>query len=167
MKIDELQQSLREGPALTAVEESRTVLVTDVTAQPRWQEWSVRAANMGIRAVMAACLRTERRVLGTVTGYSSEPGRFDNNDADTLALLADHASVVLDLLWQESALRDVADARNVIGQAQGLLMERYGLSSHDAFASLRRISRETGDQLSDVARELIITRELPAGYHEG
>lgn len=53
------------------------------------------------------------------------------------------------------------ERRLVIGQAQGILMERLGLSAERAFAFLSRVSQETNTKLSDVADELVKTRTVP------
>ena len=52
--------------------------------------------------------------------------------------------------------------RTVIGQAQGLLMERLGLDAAQAFDYLRRVSQTSHRKLSDVADELVRTRRLLA-----
>lgn len=51
--------------------------------------------------------------------------------------------------------------RLVIGQAQGILMERLGLTPERAFAYLNRASQQTNTKLHDVAAELVETRLLP------
>lgn len=53
--------------------------------------------------------------------------------------------------------------RTVIGQAEGILMERLGVQDEHVFAYLRRISQDTNRTLLDVAEELVLTRELPSG----
>lgn len=40
-------------------------------------------------------------------------------------------------------------------------MERYGLSSEDAFATLRRVSQQSNTKLHHIATELISTRQTP------
>lgn len=54
------------------------------------------------------------------------------------------------------------ERRLVIGQAQGILMERLGLSAERAFAFLSRISQQTNTKLCDVAAELVETRRIPS-----
>jgi AmiR/NasT family two-component response regulator len=45
--------------------------------------------------------------------------------------------------------------RTVIGQATGVVMERYGLKSNDAFRVLVRISSERRRKVYDIACELV------------
>ena len=61
----------------------------------------------------------------------------------------------LDNLWQ------AVDARKRIGQAQGILMERFGLTDDQAFAVLLRYSQDNNIKLRAVADLLVETRSLP------
>lgn len=58
-------------------------------------------------------------------------------------------------------LRAALESRLVIGQAQGLLMERLGVDAHQAMDYLRRTSNELNRKLVLVAAEIVRTRELP------
>jgi AmiR/NasT family two-component response regulator len=52
-------------------------------------------------------------------------------------------------------------SRHVIGMAQGILMERYGLDEQQAFAFLSRVSSHENRKLRELATEVVRTRELP------
>lgn len=60
-------------------------------------------------------------------------------------------------------LRAALESRLVIGQAQGVLMERLGIDSHQAMDYLRRTSNQLNRKLVVVAADIVRTRELPAG----
>ena len=53
------------------------------------------------------------------------------------------------------------DSRSLIGQATGIVMDRYDLDAVRAFAVLKRISQQSNVKLHEVAVELIRTRHLP------
>ena len=53
------------------------------------------------------------------------------------------------------------DARKLIGQAMGILMERFDVDDNRAFAILKRYSQDTNTKLRDVSEQLINTRKLP------
>jgi AmiR/NasT family two-component response regulator len=53
------------------------------------------------------------------------------------------------------------DSRKLIGQAQGILMERYDLDQDRAFEVLRRYSRDSNVKLREVAQLVVDTRQLP------
>jgi AmiR/NasT family two-component response regulator len=50
----------------------------------------------------------------------------------------------------------------VIGQATGIVMERYGLDEETAFDVMRRISSQDNRKLRDIAAEVVAQRRLPA-----
>jgi AmiR/NasT family two-component response regulator len=58
-------------------------------------------------------------------------------------------------------LRGALNTREVIGQAQGILMERDRISARQAFNILRRASQHLNVKLKDVAQELVETGEDP------
>lgn len=60
------------------------------------------------------------------------------------------------------SLRDAVDHRTVIGQATGILMERFGLDADTAFATLAQHSQETNRKLYDIAVELAHEARAPA-----
>ena len=49
----------------------------------------------------------------------------------------------------------------LVGQAMGILMERFDMDADRAFAVLKRYSQDTNTKLRDVAQQLIDTRKLP------
>ena len=53
------------------------------------------------------------------------------------------------------------DSRNLIGQAQGILMQRYDLTAAKAFAVLRRYSQHHNIKLVVLAEQLTSTGHLP------
>lgn len=62
-----------------------------------------------------------------------------------------------------SELREALVTRGVIGEAKGILMERFWLTEDEAFRLLTRLSSEHEVKLRDIAAELVRTRELPPG----
>ena len=46
-------------------------------------------------------------------------------------------------------------SRDLIGQAKGMLMERYNLNSQAAFALLAKLSQDTNVKLADLAVQLV------------
>lgn len=52
----------------------------------------------------------------------------------------------------------------LIGEAKGILMERFGIDGDAAFAFLSRISQDTNTPVWIVAGNLVTTRRLPATH---
>jgi AmiR/NasT family two-component response regulator len=58
-------------------------------------------------------------------------------------------------------LHTALDRRLVIGQAQGILMERLGIDSGQAIDYLKRMSTHRNQKLFGIAEDIVRTRELP------
>ena len=58
-------------------------------------------------------------------------------------------------------LTEAVEHRTVIGQALGMLMERFNFSADEAFRYLRQCSQAQNRKLCDIAIEFVRTRELP------
>lgn len=62
-----------------------------------------------------------------------------------------------DLEHEVAGLRQALATRNIIGQAQGILIERHGTDSDGAFEMLVRMSQQSHLKLHEVARRLVDT----------
>ena len=58
-------------------------------------------------------------------------------------------------------LRQQLESGSVIGQAQGIVMERLDLEAPCAMAYLQRVSHYCGCPLGETAADILLTRELP------
>jgi AmiR/NasT family two-component response regulator len=56
-------------------------------------------------------------------------------------------------------LRSALHTRSIVGQAQGLLMHRFGYQTEPAFAALRKASQHSNTKLRDIAGLLISEHE--------
>jgi GAF domain-containing protein len=159
---DRLQLECAEGPCLTVTPQADSVVVNDTLADVRWPVWSKRVAvELDIRSVLSVRLHTTSTAIGALNLYDAQPGQFDRDDDAVAHVLARHASVALARTRHEASLWEAIDARKLIGQAQGILMERFGLDDEQAFAVLRRYSQDNNIKLRVVAERLISTRQLP------
>ncbi|HEU0287998.1 MAG TPA: GAF and ANTAR domain-containing protein [Nocardioidaceae bacterium] len=161
-KAGELQITHREGPALamTASDEN-FIAIRDTREDERWPNWCADVAKLGIRSVLTVRLATLKNTIGVINAYGEYPECFDADDLAVVHVLAQHAAVALATARNESTLWQAIDARKTIGQAQGILMERFDLTPDQAFGVLRRYSQAHNIKLSAVAGLLISTRKLP------
>lgn len=114
--------------------------------------------------MLSVRLATEERPLGALNLYAPQAGRFEDRDEVAFALLyAAHVAVALASAKEVEGLHSAVASRHVIGLAQGMLMERYGLSVDASFELLRRYSSTHNIKLAHIAADLVATRELPAG----
>lgn len=90
----------------------------------------------------------------------------DANDPDSPdapehnAALEQVAERLRDVTEKVEHLTLAVQSRDVIGQAKGILMERYGLTGDQAFEVLASVSSNTNTKLHQVAVDLVITRTL-------
>ena len=63
----------------------------------------------------------------------------------------------------EQYSRAAVGNRDVVGQAKGILMERYKLTADQAFGVLTRVSQNLNRKLVDVAGELTANGAVPGG----
>jgi GAF domain-containing protein len=159
-KADRLQYDLREGPCLDAVFTDGVFQVEDLAADSRWPQWTPRATELGLGALLAVHLYTDTS-LGALNLYSERPREYDELDVEVAKVVAAHVSVVLAHTRKTQDLWRAIDTRNLIGQAQGILMERFSLSPDQSFSVLRRYSQNHNRKLHDIAGMLVSTRELP------
>jgi GAF domain-containing protein len=160
--LDTLQQELGQGPCLHAIWENRVVRVDDVATDDRWPAFTARAAEQGIRSMLCFQLFVAGDQLGAMNLYSRRPHAFDGESLETGKMFAGHAAVALAGAEHEEQLRAGMTSRDLIGQAKGILMERFRLTAHQAFDVLSRTSQELNRKLVDVAAELTETGALPS-----
>ncbi len=162
-EVDALQGRLGEGPCLDAVWEEEVVRVDDVAAEQRWPRFAREAAALGAGSMMCSQLFVSGDQLGALNLYSRDPGVFDDEAQEIGMMLAAHAAVAIAGAEHEQNLRRAVDRRDLIGQAEGILMERYEITADQAFGVLARVSQQTDRRLADIARELDDTGTVPDG----
>ena len=149
------------GPLVEAMRTGQDILIRDTAIDPRWPQWAAEVRALGVRAVLDVPLTTGTDTVGMLGVYSTAPDAFGPDDIAVAHILARHASVALASARHEANLAQAVDARKLVGQAMGILMERFDLDSDQAFTVLRRYSQDTNTKLRDVAQQLIDTRRLP------
>jgi GAF domain-containing protein len=155
------EMELGEGPDLSILGDRTTVLVDDTHQEERWPAWASAAAEAGLRSMMGVRLYTSKRTIGSLNLYDSRPHHFSASDLQVAHVLARHAAVAMWRVQESDHLWQAIDARKLIGQAQGILMERYDLDDERAFEVLRRYSQNSNVKLRDVAQMVVDTRSLP------
>ncbi len=160
-KADQLQSDLGEGPCLSAVWDQDIFVVHDTATDDRWPRFAPMAAELGLHSILSVHLTAGDRSLGALNMYAPDIREFSRDDIALATIFGQHASVALASATREESLLAAIDARHLIGQAQGILMERFGLRADQAFAVLRRFSQDHNIKLRRVAEEIVETRQLP------
>lgn len=161
-QLDLLQYELGEGPCLAALRGEPFQLVDDMPAEQRWPRYAPKAADSGIRSQLGLQLFNDNRSIGGLNLYSSDAAAFDSDTRYVASLFATHAALAMGQTRQIQELNEALDSRKVIGQAIGIVMERFGLNEERAFHFLVRVSRNSNIKLRDVARQLVDERHTAA-----
>ncbi|NOL45472.1 GAF and ANTAR domain-containing protein [Kribbella sandramycini] len=156
-----LQIDSDAGPLITALETRAVLVVQDIADDTEWPAWRDKALELGIRSVLHVPMVLGNRPIGALSPYNEAPDSFSADDEAIAHILARHASVAVASARQEENMAAAVDARKLVGQAMGILMERFDVDGDRAFAILRRYSQDNNRKLRDVAQELIDTRKLP------
>ncbi len=155
VQADSAQYELREGPCFEAVVEEHLVRAADVVNDARWPRYGAAVGRLGLRAQMALQLYDHPRGShGALNLYSTTSGAFD--DPEHLAeLFTRQATMALGFAEEISGLKDALGNRKLIGQAIGIVMERYAVNEGRALAFLIRASQASNVKLREVARTVV------------
>jgi GAF domain-containing protein len=159
-RVDAVQTEVGEGPCLDAVYEQQTVRVPDMARERRWPHFARRAAALGAAGMLSFQLYVEGDNLGALNLYSRQPNGFDDESEQVGLLFASHAAVAFADAQQLEHLTAAIDTRDLIGQAKGILMERYNIDADQAFRVLTRVSQHTNHKIRTLAQELVTTRAI-------
>ncbi|KQN87408.1 histidine kinase [Arthrobacter sp. Leaf69] len=159
-RVDALQSETGQGPCLDASYEERVVSVPDLSRDPRWPAFARPAFALGARSMLSFQLFVDGDHLGALNLFGKEVGVFDAESERIGALVAAHAAVAVAGNQQVSQLTQALDTRDLIGQAKGILMERYKVTAQQAFLLLSRASSELNIKLRDVAEQLTVSGEM-------
>ena len=138
---------------------NRSVRSDDLRREPRWPRYAPAAVKLGVLSGLSFKLYTADRTAGALNLFGFQPGVWDTDAETTGAVLAAHAAAAILASRQGEQLQTALSTRDRIGQAKGIIMERYGVDDVRAFDMLRAISQESQIKLADVAQRVIDTRD--------
>ena len=163
-QVDAIQEEVQQGPCLDAAYQHQTVRIPDMTTEQRWPLFAARAAKLGAASMLALQLYVEGDNLGALNLFARTPGAFTDESEQIGLLVAAHAAVAyIGARKQTNAARALIH-RDLIGQAKGMLMERYQISADRAFLLLTRISQNSNRKLHQVAIELVETGTVTGAH---
>jgi GAF domain-containing protein len=154
--LDEIQQRHRQGPCLTAAWEEKTVHVVDLQTDERFPLYAREVlAETPIRSVMAFQMFIAGETMGALNVYAEEAGAFGAETKTIGQIFAAHSSVAWNAARRAEQFERALASRDVIGQAKGMIMERYGVNPVQAFELLRKLSQDSNVPLIKVASDLV------------
>ncbi len=160
-QVDALQSTTGQGPCLDAAYKERTVMVEDMSTERRWPAFAKGALALGAGSMLSFQLFVVGDTLGALNLYSRKANAFSDESEHAGLLVAAHAAVAFAEAQKATQLHGALSSRDVIGQAKGILMERYKITADQAFVLLARASSDANVKLVRAAEELSSTGELP------
>jgi len=159
-ELDEAQYSSKEGPCYDGVTNDAFTVCGDLRADPRYPTYGRRAAAAGVRSQAGVRLFESERSVGALNLYSANVGALADI-AFLTALFARQAHTAIAYALQVDQLSQAITSRQRIGQAVGVLMERYQLSEDRAFGYLARVSQNSNVKVRDLADEIVAGLPAP------
>jgi hypothetical protein len=155
-EADELQYELRQGPCYDAVAGVPVVQVDDLASDCRWPDYGPKAASaFGVGSQLAFQFCAHPHARGALNLYSSHPHHIDADTRQLGAMFARLVAIALGWARHDESLSDALVTRQQIGQAVGIVMERYQLDADRAFSFLVRVSQTGNVKLREVAAGII------------
>jgi GAF domain-containing protein len=157
-KLDELQIKFEEGPCVQAAVDDLIVRTDDFREEKRWPQYSAACVELGVLSGLSFKLYTSSRTAGALNLFAYKPNAFSGADETIGVILAAHAAAALLASRQSEQLESALSTRDRIGQAKGIIMERYGVDDVRAFDMLKQLSQDSNTKLTDIADRVIETR---------
>jgi hypothetical protein len=120
----------------------------------RWPSFAPRAVEAGYRALMSTQLSIDGGARAALNLYSRAANAFDEDPRTLAGLFGAQAALLLYGAVQAAHLVKAVDSRDLIGQAKGILMERFTVDDEAAFQMLVQSSQTTNMKLTAVAKWL-------------
>jgi hypothetical protein len=163
-RLDRAQLTLLEGPCIDAITGRSSVLLPDARIETRWPRFVPQAVRFGMRASLSVRLAAVTTPVGSLNLHAT--GRALDNDVTRArtqwyaVIYGTVAALALSGADRVENLERGVASRDVIGQAKGILMNRYGVEADEAFDRLRRASQHANIKLIDVAAWVVAKRAL-------
>jgi GAF domain-containing protein len=161
-RVDEFQQRFGQGPCLQAAVSEEVVRCDDLRTDDRWPEFATAAVDLGVHSMLSFQLYTHRQGAGALNLLSSSAGAQTAEGEALGASLAAHAAVAITTLMRHKEFQSALASRDTIGQAKGIIMERFQVDAIRAFELLKRLSQDSNTPIRDIADRLTATVATPS-----
>src|SRR3954453_7850998 len=156
LELDSIQYELGEGPCIDSMREEPMLTIERASEERRWPRYLPEARRRGLRSQMGLRLYVDDEgTLGGLNLYSTTSEGLDPVAGQVAELFAAQAAAALGQGRRTDQLNVALATRQTIGQALGILMERYRLDEERAFGFLVRLSQHTNVKLREVAEQLV------------
>lgn len=168
LRMDEKQYTFDDGPCLTALRQQHTVLVPDLGADIRWEQYAAAVSGEGIRSVLAVPIATDPGAAAALNCYARNIDAFDAATITSVEEHADSISRILRLALRvhppeayPEHLRSALKSRAVVDAAVSLIMVQNRCSRDQAMQLLHLAAVATETRLHAIATDILAGAELP------
>ncbi|CAM3142483.1 GAF domain-containing protein [Williamsia muralis] len=154
-KMDDLQEQFGQGPCIEAATGATMVRVDDFSTETRWPQFCQAAAEMGVTSMLSFKLYTAPGVIGALNIFGKAVSAFSDRDEEIGLMLATNGAVALQLVTNRTQFESALASRDLIGQAKGMIMERFGIDAVQAFALLTKLSQDSNTPVAHISAQLV------------
>jgi GAF domain-containing protein len=161
-RIEEVQYGIGEGPCITAAAGRRTVISSDLGADPAWPRFGPRVVRMGIYSALSLPLVRGDEVIGAINNYARTRDAFGPRSAELAELFAVPAAASVETAFALEQARTITGqlekaltSRAVIDHAIGIIVSRTGCTPTEAFDKLRVTSQQENKRVSAIAQRML------------
>lgn len=159
-RVGEAERDTAEGPCVDTARTEITIRADDLRSDQRWPTFAPIAVANGVLSILSFQLFADQDSMGALNVYGGAPGVFDRDAENVGQMLAAHAAIAMSSMRTITNMRVALQSRDLIGQAKGILMERYKITDVQAFELLVAASQRGNRKLRDIADELTATGEF-------
>lgn len=155
--LDRIQQRHQQGPCLTNQWEQHMVRIPDLAAETRWPAYCRDALSATpIRSSLSFELFNGDEMLSALNIFAEDVDAFTDATEDIGMVFAAHAALAWSSVRKDHQFASALASRDIIGQAKGIIMERYQINAVYAFHILRKLSQESNIPLAQIAQRLVV-----------
>lgn len=158
-RVEAARAAAGEARGTPPVGPGQSLLLRELGGDPGAPAWQFVATHLGLRSALVLGLPALAGGAAVLALYARAPDAFAARSLPAAVQAGWLAGTVLREAERRLNLEEALHTRGVIGQAQGVLMERYALTSDQAMSYLRRHSQETHQPIRDLAGEVVGRRE--------
>lgn len=156
MVLDAIQDRYGEGPCLAAAWQHHILHIEDLNVDQRWPRYQRHALEQTpIRSILSFELFVDSSSMSALNFYADHPHAFTDESLELGGVFATHVALAWSMMRRQDQFRSALASRDVIGQAKGVVMERFNLDAVEAFELLSRLSQRSNTKLIEIAKGLI------------
>jgi len=160
--LDDIQRKVREGPCLSAAWNHHTILVDDLADDDRWPRYRDEALDRTpVRSILSFRLFDDAKLMGALNFHAEKASAFTEESIEIGLVFAAHTTMAWNSMRREQQFRSALASRDIIGQAKGMLMERFNINAVAAFELLQKLSQQSNIRIAELAEKLIALDHPP------